>query len=108
MDGLPNGKSFDAARSNEAEGESGPATFAYRIILNMNGLRGNEHETRSPVWEHPGAFNDCRKNLREMGSKKGNVKERRNVRCPQVIEKIGSSGWIRTSNPPVNRRKKKR
>ncbi len=23
-------------------------------------------------------------------------------------EKIGSSGWIRTSNPPVNRRKKKR
>ncbi len=25
-----------------------------------------------------------------------------------VVEKIGSSGWIRTSNPPVNRRNKKR
>jgi hypothetical protein len=37
-----------------------------------------------------------------MGSKKGNVKIRRKVGCPQIIEKIGSSGWIRTSNPPVN------
>jgi hypothetical protein len=23
--------------------------------------------------------------------------------CLQIIERIGSSGWIRTSNPPVNR-----
>ena len=27
---------------------------------------------------------------------------------PQLIEKNGSSGWIRTSNAPVNRRNKKR
>jgi hypothetical protein len=27
---------------------------------------------------------------------------RRKVGRPQIIEKIGSSGWIRTSNPPVN------
>jgi hypothetical protein len=39
-----------------------------------------------------------------MGSKKGNVKIRRKIRRPQVVEKIGSSGWIRTSNPPVNSR----
>jgi hypothetical protein len=38
-----------------------------------------------------------------MGSKKGNVKIRRKIGCPQTIEKIGSSGWTRTSNPPVNR-----
>jgi hypothetical protein len=40
-----NGKSFAAARSSEAARENGLATFAYRIILKMNGLRGNEHET---------------------------------------------------------------
>lgn len=40
-----NGKSFDAARSNEAADENAVATFAYRIMLNINGLRGNEHET---------------------------------------------------------------
>jgi hypothetical protein len=39
-----------------------------------------------------------------MGSKKGNVKIRRKCRRLQLIEKIGSSGWIRTSNPPVNSR----
>jgi hypothetical protein len=38
-----------------------------------------------------------------MGSKKGNVKIRRKAGRPQIIEKIGSSGWIRTSTPPVNR-----
>jgi hypothetical protein len=48
------------------------------------------------------------KDPHEMGSKKGNVKIRRKGGRPQIIEKIGSSGWIRTSNPPVNRRKKKR
>jgi hypothetical protein len=40
-----NGKSLDAARSNEAAGENAVATFACRIMLNMNGLRGREHET---------------------------------------------------------------
>jgi hypothetical protein len=39
-----NGKSFDAARSNEVPAENALVTFAYRITLNMNGLRGNEHE----------------------------------------------------------------
>ena len=37
-----NGKSFDTARSNEAAEENDLATFAYRIILNMNELRGHE------------------------------------------------------------------
>ncbi len=40
-----NGKSFDEARSNEEARENGLTTFAYRIILNMNGLRANEPET---------------------------------------------------------------
>jgi hypothetical protein len=40
-----NGKSLDAALSNEAADENAFATFAYRIILNMNELGGNEHET---------------------------------------------------------------
>jgi hypothetical protein len=31
------------------------------------------------------------------------VKIKRKIGRPQIIEKIGSSGWIRTSNPPVNR-----
>ena len=57
--------------------------------------------------EHPGAFRH-RTRTNEMGSEQGNVKIRRKIRRPQVIVKIGSSGWIRTSNPPVNRRKKKR
>jgi hypothetical protein len=39
-----NGKSFDAARSNEVAGENALVTFAYGITLNMNGLRKNEHE----------------------------------------------------------------
>jgi hypothetical protein len=38
-------KSFDTARSNQTADERAVATFAYRITLNMNGLRGNEHET---------------------------------------------------------------
>jgi hypothetical protein len=49
-----------------------------------------------------GCIQSLAKNTHEMGSKKGNVKERRKVRWPQIVEKIGSSGWIRTSNPPVN------
>ena len=50
-----------------------------------------------------GCFQAPKKSPHEMGSKKGNVKIRRKVGRPQIIEKIGSSGWIRTSNPPVNR-----
>jgi hypothetical protein len=38
-----------------------------------------------------------------MGSEKGNVKIQQKAGRPQIVEKIGSSGWIRTSNPPVNR-----
>jgi hypothetical protein len=38
------GKSFDAPRSNDAAGEDAVATFACEIMLNMNGLRGNEPE----------------------------------------------------------------
>jgi hypothetical protein len=44
-----------------------------------------------------------RKTPDEMGSKKGSVKIRRKRVVRQTTEKIGSSGWIRTSNPPVNR-----
>jgi hypothetical protein len=40
-----NSKSFDASRSNEAVSDNRLATFAYRIILDTSGLRGNEHET---------------------------------------------------------------
>jgi hypothetical protein len=43
-----------------------------------------------------------KKDPHEMGSEKGNVKIRRKIGCPQIVERIGSSGWIRTSNPPVN------
>jgi len=43
------------------------------------------------------------KNPHEMGSEKGKVKIGRKIECLQILEKIGSSGWTRTSNPPVNR-----
>jgi hypothetical protein len=46
----------------------------------------------------------AKKNPHKTGLEKGNVKVRRKVGRPQIIEKIGSSGWIRTSNPPVNSR----
>lgn len=39
-----NGKSFDAARSNEAADENAVATFAYRIMLNVRGLQGNQDD----------------------------------------------------------------
>jgi hypothetical protein len=39
-----NGKSFDAVRFAARGGSDAVPTFAYRIILNMNGLRGNEPE----------------------------------------------------------------
>jgi hypothetical protein len=51
-----------------------------------------------------GCLQSLMKNPYEMGSEKGKAKERRKIRRPQVIENIGSSGWIRTSNPPVNSR----
>jgi hypothetical protein len=54
-----------------------------------------------------GCISTQKKDPHEMGSEKGNVKGRRNVQRPQMLEKIGSSGRIRTYNPPVNRRKKK-
>ena len=55
-----------------------------------------------------GCFCALKKDPHEMGSEKGNVKIGRRNRRPQIVERIGSSGWIRTSNPPVNRRKKRR
>jgi hypothetical protein len=39
-----NGKSFDSARSNEAADDNAVATFAYRIMLNVRGLQGNQDE----------------------------------------------------------------
>ena len=48
-------------------------------------------------------LSSVKKNPHETASEKGNVKIGRKTRPPQIIEKIGSSGWIRTSNPPVNR-----
>jgi len=55
------GRSFDAARSKAAPGENAVATFAYSIMLNMNGLRESEHETWPSLREHPGAINRQRK-----------------------------------------------
>jgi hypothetical protein len=49
-----------------------------------------------------GCFPSAKKTPHEMASEKGNVKIGRKIRPPQIIEKIGSSGWTRTSNPPVN------
>jgi len=72
---------------------------------NVKRLRENDRETRSRTREHPVAFCALKKHPHEMGSKKGNVKFRRKMCRPQIIEGIGSSGWIRTSNPPVNSRK---
>jgi len=52
-----------------------------------------------------------KKNPHEMDSEKGNVKIGRKVECPQILAtdrprkdpaKAASSGWTRTSNPPVN------
>ena len=52
-----NGKSFDAACSNDATRENALVTFAYGITLNMNRLRGNQRKKWLLVREHPGAFN---------------------------------------------------
>src|SRR5437879_5948720 len=71
-------------------------------MLSANRLRGNYQKILTCGPRASGCFRAPTKNPHEMGSKKGNVKIRRKVRRPQA-EKIGSSGWIRTSNPPVNR-----
>jgi len=84
------------------------ATFAYRITLNVKRLRENDNELVVAGTRAFGCLNAQKKNPYKTGSEKGNVKIRRRIRRSQLIEKIGSSGWIRTSNPPVNRRKKKR
>ena len=47
----------------------------------------------------------------EKKARKGQPASKRGQRSTKVVEfprGIGSSGWTRTSNPPVNRRKKKR
>ena len=38
------------------------------------------------------------------GHKNGHSRRRCNPATPYLIESIGSSGWTRTSNPPVNSR----
>ena len=74
------------------------STFAYALMLSVSGSRGNHHETWR-VGEHPGVSN-----TEETPAGKANV----TGVLRTYNEKIGSSGWIRTSNPPVNRRKKRR
>jgi hypothetical protein len=101
------GKSFDAARSNEAADESGVATSACRIMLNMTGSEKISMKRDSGA-RASGCFCAPTKNPHEMGSQKGNVKIWRKTRRLQVVDRIGSSGRIRTYNPPVNSRKKKR
>jgi hypothetical protein len=100
-----NHKSFGASRSNDAAGEDAVTTFACEIMLNMNGVRGNEPERESPVREHPGAFGRRRK-TRMNGIEKGQREDP--AKGPSSVVNDGSSAWIRTRNPPVNRRKKKR
>jgi len=39
-----NGKSIDAARSHEAVDENAVATFAYKMMLNLRGLQGNQDD----------------------------------------------------------------
>jgi len=44
MTATRNGKSFDAALSNEAADENIVATFACGITLNVRGLQGNQDD----------------------------------------------------------------
>jgi hypothetical protein len=72
-------------------------------MMNMNGLREmsmNSDRRCASIR----LLSRAKQNPHEMASEKGNVKIGRKIRPPQVIEKIGSSGWTRTSNPPVNSR----
>ena len=88
-------------------GENTLVTFAYRIMLNTKGcekMSMNSDRRCASIR----LLSSAKENPHEMASEKGNVKIGRKIRPPQIIEKIGSSGWTRTSNPPVNRRKKKR
>jgi hypothetical protein len=75
--------------------ENAVATFAYEIMLSMNRLRGNDHES-DRLCRASGYIQSLTKNPHETGMGKGNVKIRRKIRRPSLIEKIGSSGWIRT------------
>ena len=77
------------------------ATFAYGITFKVRELQRNQDDS-DPNARASGCFWTPKKNPHEMGSKKGNVTRRRKMRCSQVIENIGSSGRIRTYNPPVN------
>jgi hypothetical protein len=65
-----NHKSFGASRSNDAAGEDAVTTFACEIMLNMNGVRGNEPERESPVREHPSAFEARRKTRMKWARKR--------------------------------------
>jgi hypothetical protein len=96
-----NRKSFDAIRS--AARMKNLATFAWRIILNLRSFK-KIRRIVIPDTRASGCFLTRTKNPHETGSEKGNVKIWRKTRRPQGIERIGSSGWIRTTNPPVNSR----
>jgi hypothetical protein len=67
------GKSFDAARSNEAADESAVRDFACRIMLNMTGSEKMSMKRDSGA-RASGCPQSPTKNPHEMGSKKGNVK----------------------------------
>jgi Multicopper oxidase len=87
LGGLLERQDFWRARSNEVTDENAVATFAYRITLNVRGLQGIR--TISDSW-----FASIRvlctpkKNSHEMASKKGNVKIKRKLGRPQIIEKL--------------------
>jgi hypothetical protein len=101
-----NGKSLDARRSAEA------AMKRYRDFRLQDRVE-REQVARKSVQEvvagaRASGYVQGLKKPKQNGLGKGQLKIRRRAGGPQVIVKIGSSGWIRTSNPPVNRRKKRR
>ena len=64
------GKSFDAVMSKERAVGTAVSTFAHRIMLNVNGLRGNLPETWSLPREHPGALKRMRKTRMKWARKR--------------------------------------
>jgi hypothetical protein len=81
-----------------------PAAVAVVATDHLNVKPLPEDDSANPAADAraSGCFRAPRKTPHKMGSQKGNVKIRRRVGRPQVIERIGSSGRIRTYNPPVN------
>ena len=100
---LQNGKSFDAIRFQRNGLVRRYSDVRLADYVDPQGVARQCSGNVIADLRASGCFWALKKNPHEMGSKKGNVKIRRNVRRPEVIETIGSSGWTRTSNPPVNR-----